>query len=111
DAALRTLAEAQVPAVPPSSIDVPLRVSLLPDLADGWSGRPGLALAWADRPGLVTGARRSTTTAPGPGRIVVETVVGEAGDGADGGATAARVVTELELAEEGVLRARHTVHN
>lgn len=113
DAALLALAEASVPAVPPSSIDVPLRVSLLPDLADGWSGRPGLELAWADRPRPVTDARRSTTTAPEPGRIVVESVMGGSSD--DGatrpGGSLARVVTEIELTDEGVLRARHTVHN
>ena len=44
---LAALAEAAVPAVPPSSIDVPLRVSILPTLADGWSGRPAVAVAGA----------------------------------------------------------------
>ncbi|WP_448003531.1 alpha-galactosidase [Agromyces bauzanensis] len=40
--ALAALAAASVPAVPSSSIDVPLRLSLVPTLGEGWSGRPGL---------------------------------------------------------------------
>ena len=40
---LAALATASVPPVGPSSIDVPLRLSLLPALAEGWSGRPALS--------------------------------------------------------------------
>ncbi|WP_448630081.1 hypothetical protein [Cellulomonas soli] len=41
---LAALAAVAAPAVPPSSIDVPLRLSLVPTLAEGWSGQPGLAV-------------------------------------------------------------------
>lgn len=37
------LANALVPAVSPSSIDAPLRLSLLPLASEGWTGTPGLA--------------------------------------------------------------------
>ena len=43
DAALAQLADAIVPAVSPSSIDAPLRLSLLPVESEGWSGLPGIA--------------------------------------------------------------------
>ncbi|MDH6237641.1 alpha-galactosidase [Cryobacterium sp. CG_9.6] len=39
---LSSLARASMPPVGPSSLDVPVRLSLLPTLAEGWSGRPGL---------------------------------------------------------------------
>ncbi len=44
---LAALADAVVPAVPPSSIDVPLRLTLLPALGDGWTGIPGLSVSGA----------------------------------------------------------------
>lgn len=39
---LVAVADATIPGVPPSSIDSPLRLSILPLLAEGWPGRPGL---------------------------------------------------------------------
>lgn len=39
------VAAASVPAVPPSSIDVPLILGLVPTWGDGWSGRPGLQVS------------------------------------------------------------------
>ena len=41
--ALESLGDALVPAVGPSSIDTPLRLSVLPHLAEGWSQRPGIS--------------------------------------------------------------------
>jgi alpha-galactosidase len=93
---LAALADASVPAVPPSSIDVPLRVPLLPSFADGWSERPGLdgffvppapfALTdWS----VETGDDWLSVSAGGP--------IG--------------VTTRLELSPEGVLRLRHTLVN
>ena len=41
---LETLCDASTPAVGPSSIDAPLRISLLPVLGDGWSGRPAMSM-------------------------------------------------------------------
>ena len=39
---LEALADALVPAIGPSSIDIPFRPSVLPLLGEGWSGRPAL---------------------------------------------------------------------
>ncbi|MFI5843246.1 alpha-galactosidase [Catenuloplanes sp. NPDC051500] len=95
-AALAALAGALVPAVPPSSIDVPLRFPLLPSLADGWSERPGLDGFLAGRaPFGFTGWSAEagddwiSITAAGP----------------------LTVTTRLELSPEGVLRLRHTLVN
>ncbi|GLW32571.1 alpha-galactosidase [Actinoplanes regularis] len=92
-------AESQVPAIPPSSIDVPLRLSLLPTAGEGWSGRPALAGHRAGRPAgtlRVAGLQASENT------ITVRT------ENADGGL---HVTTEIELSPEGVLRLRHHLAN
>jgi alpha-galactosidase len=101
DADLSGLADAAVPAVPPSSIDVPLRLSLLPTLSQGWSGRPGVSGSW-----------------PGEGAHAGDFTLVQARAGAQDAtfelaATDGRlaVTTEVELSPEGVLRARHTLHN
>ncbi|MEU4557186.1 alpha-galactosidase [Actinoplanes sp. NPDC023936] len=99
ETALVALADASVPAVPPSSIDVPLQWSLWPALADGWSGRQA-----------VEGHRQG---APAPAFRLVELhdqdpiarVRGESADGSLG------LTTELELSAEGVLRVRHRLVN
>ena len=39
------VAAASVPAIAPSSIDLPFRLGLVPTWGDGWSGRPGLQLS------------------------------------------------------------------
>ncbi|GAA1683462.1 alpha-galactosidase [Microbacterium lacus] len=39
------VAAASVPAVGPSSIDIPFRLSLVPTWGDGWSGRPALQVS------------------------------------------------------------------
>ncbi|WP_430645209.1 alpha-galactosidase [Agromyces sp. GXS1127] len=129
--ALIALAEASVPAVPPSSIDVPLRVGLVPTLGEGWSGRPGLE---ASRDAAVDGMKAAAALrAPHlrlvPGSLEVvggrsagngEVVGTSAGADVTGGAIAFEVVddeagvavsTRLELAPEGVLRARHRIAN
>jgi alpha-galactosidase len=46
---LIALADGLTPAIPPSSIDAPPRLSLLPTVFDGWSGRPGVGKAEAVR--------------------------------------------------------------
>src|SRR3954471_14594673 len=58
DAEAAALADASVPAVPPSSIDQPLRVSLVPGHAEGWSGRPAVAV---HRPGAPVDLRLVST--------------------------------------------------
>jgi alpha-galactosidase len=94
---LALLADAAVPAVPPSSLDQPVRLSLLPVLADGWTGRPGIS-------GIPGGLafRQSGVARPGPGLVRVE--ARSAGD-------RLTVVTDVELTPQGVLRLRHQVTN
>ncbi|MBD8022663.1 alpha-galactosidase [Microbacterium gallinarum] len=91
---LETLADAVVPAIAPSSIDVPLRLTLLPALGDGWTGRPGVALTDGRVPVRHRGTAREDDV------LVVETAVGDAA-----------VTTRLELTAQGVLLASHTIRN
>jgi len=90
------LADASVPAVPPSALDRPLRVSLAPGRADGWSGRPAVG---AHRPGESADLRLAAVEGDGLTFVARDTAVGVA------------VQTEAELTEQGVLRVRQTVCN
>lgn len=111
-AALRALADASIPAVPPSSIDTPLRVSLIPTLGEGWSGRPALAVwRW-------TGSR-ATVAAQAP-RLRQRPSTGDGAVGAGHRSIEYRladddagleVAVEMELTEQGVLLTRSTVRN
>ncbi len=101
DHELTALADSAVPAVGPSSIDEPLRLTILPAPTDGWSGAPALRGFWA-----ATGAGLSP--------LVLRTATG----GAHGihltctdAASTLVVETEIELSAEGVLRLRHTLRN
>ncbi|BDZ63274.1 alpha-galactosidase [Agromyces mangrovi Wang et al. 2018] len=116
--ALDALAAASVPAVPPSSIDTPLRLSLVPALGEGWSGRPGVQLSrdpgGADGPDAAS-ALRAPRFALVPGGIRVDQATDATGgtldvEVADDGAGVA-IATKLELTPEGVLRLRHRVTN
>jgi alpha-galactosidase len=78
------LAPATTPPLPRASFDVPVPLTLLPDRAAGWRGRPAPASF-----GLPT---------------IEDTSVTWHGAGAT-------VVTELELEPAGVLRLRHTLRN
>ncbi|WP_241992995.1 alpha-galactosidase [Cryobacterium frigoriphilum] len=105
---LHRLANSAVPAIPPSSIDQPLRLSLLPALGEGWTGRPGIT-------GFRSEAKRSGALRFTLGGIeFVESssqgIISVAFELLD---TAAAVVvtTELHLTAEGVLRLRHRVEN
>ncbi|GEP26590.1 alpha-galactosidase [Cryobacterium levicorallinum] len=111
-AMLTTLADASVPAIAPSSIDVPLRLTLLPTLAQGWSGRPGIS---GFRPGLgspaidlslvgVRAGERPAGRAALPGTQTLTLLLADA-------AAQISVRTDLELSVQGVLRLRHTVTN
>ncbi|WP_298867356.1 alpha-galactosidase [uncultured Microbacterium sp.] len=95
EAQLTALADAQTPAIGPSSLDVPLRLSLVPALADGWSGRPGVALAG----GIPASPRAVSTTRDGDAL----TIVVAWGD--------AIITTVIALSPEGVLTQRTTVRN
>ncbi len=112
-AMLHAAADASVPAISPSSIDVPLRLTLLPTLAEGWSGRPG-----------ISGFRPGQSGAAALDLRLVEVRVGgvpTAGHASSGTQTVAifltdaaaqmAVRTDLELSVEGVLRLRHTLTN
>ncbi len=94
EADLKLLADAAVPAVPPSSIDAPLRVSLLPVLGDGWTGHPPLSL-----PGVRGVPSHVRTTREG-GALVVESRWADAS-----------ISTRLELTAHGVLLVAQTVRN
>src|SRR5690625_2723845 len=52
-AGLDAVCEAAVDVVPQNAVDVPVRVGIIPQQADGWIGRPGLAGARADGSGWV----------------------------------------------------------
>ncbi|MEU4622142.1 alpha-galactosidase [Actinoplanes sp. NPDC023801] len=81
-----------VPAVPPSSIDVPLRLSLLPSLAEGWTGRPAME-----------GGHFRTAEAQLQDQTI--SVRATSTDGTQ------EVCTELGMSEQGVLRLRHRLTN
>jgi alpha-galactosidase len=103
---LAALAVASVPPVGPSSLDVPVRLSLLPALAGGWSGRPALG-------GFRAGSSNGAGTLDAALTLVAvqergaNTLTVELAD-ARAGVT---VTTDLELTEHGVLRLRHTLGN
>ncbi|MGR2753348.1 alpha-galactosidase [Agromyces arachidis] len=123
--ALEAVAAVSVPAVPPSSIDAPLRLSLVPTLGEGWSGRPGLE-AFRDPAGADGPAAARALQAPRlglvPGSVSATGATGAAGGAADGAggsldfeladeAAAVSIATRLELTPEGVLRVRHRIAN
>jgi alpha-galactosidase len=99
---LAALADAVVPAIPPSSIDVPLRVSLVPTLAEGWSGRPG-----------VSGFRRGSGSGDLALRLaeVRTTAANTLSITVTDAAASVSVCTDVDLTVEGVLRVRHTLTN
>ncbi|MGO4784523.1 alpha-galactosidase [Cryobacterium sp. W22_MBD10_FK3] len=99
---LAALAAANVPPVGPSSVDVPLRLSLLPTLADGWSGRPGLGGFRAGAGPLDLALGLVAVHERGTNQLTIES--------ADAAASVS-VATELELTVQGVLRLRHTLTN
>ncbi|WP_353828065.1 alpha-galactosidase [Agromyces sp. SYSU T0242] len=116
--ALDALAAASAPAVPPSSIDVPLRLSLLPTFGDGWSGRPGLqAFRAPDDDAEAARALRAPRFVLQQGSGLVETSSASHALGGrlefelEDAAAGATVTTTLELTPQGVLRVRHRVAN
>ncbi|MCW3493297.1 alpha-galactosidase [Microbacterium sp. SSM24] len=88
------LADATVPAVAPSSIDAPLRLTLLPALADGWSGLPAVSVE-----GTRAAPRQLGTVRDGD-VIVTECAWADA-----------VITTRLELTPQGVLLAAQAVRN
>lgn len=102
DTELAALADAVVPAVPPSSIDAPLRLSVLPTRAQGWVGRPSVAGAWSDGEPGPSELHLTDVRATGPRELSL-VVVDAAGR--------LSLTSELTLAAQGVLRVRHTLEN
>ncbi len=97
---LRALADAVIPAVTPSSIDRPLRIGVVPTLADGWSGSPGLDAHPAPAPARHVTTMDAGTDAAGGG--VVDTVVV---------AGAHEVRLRFALSPQGVLEVDQRVRN
>ena len=98
-AALEQLADSQIPAVGPSSIDSPLRQSILPVMADGWSGRPGIA------------GHHEGATSRQPAFTLAGAEIVEAGLRITLTAASLEVVIDIELTPHGVLRQRLTLTN
>ncbi|KGJ74669.1 alpha-galactosidase [Cryobacterium roopkundense] len=99
---LGTLAASSMPPVGPSSLDVPVRLSLLPTAAEGWSGRPGVG-------GFRTGVGQNDLSfelmcvrESGENTLAIELVDRNA---------AVSILIDLELSREGVLRLRNTLTN
>ena len=107
------LCEATVPPVPQNLVDVPVRVGLLPQVSDGWLGRPGLAGSRPDgsgwTPRLITRGLRVDGTPladahaeTGAARVEIDLEDPEEG---------LAVLLELELLPTGLLRLRARLTN
>jgi alpha-galactosidase len=105
-AELAALAAASVPPVGPSSLDVPLRLSLLPALAEGWSGRPALG-GFRTGGGAGPGTLDPALTLVAVHEPAANTLAIELADAC----ASVTVTTDLELTGQGVLRVRHTLVN
>ncbi len=99
---LAMLADSAVPAIPPSSVDIPLRLSLIPTLREGWSGRPGIT---GFRSGEGAAALNLRLVDVQAGEVLALTILlKDASAGLD-------LRTDVELTVQGVLRLRHTLTN
>ncbi|QAV70348.1 alpha-galactosidase [Salinibacterium sp. UTAS2018] len=122
---LAALADSRERALGPSSIDEPFRLSIVPLLAEGWSGLPGLE-GRHDQPagaGVAAGGasggrvrrpalRTESIDHPEPGvvRITLVDAAGVTPDDADA-AVALRLTITFELTAAGVLRSRSQLTN
>lgn len=104
---LHVLADAVVPGIPPSSIDIPLRLSILPSPAEGWSGRPAATGFRADvaANSRANGALDLRLVSVDSDRANTVTIV------TTDAMASVTVTTELELSVEGVFRLRHILDN
>lgn len=98
--ALTSLADAVIPAVSPSSIDVPLRAGILPLESAGWAGRPGLA-----------GSRGDQTLSPSFILTDIHATEHSIDLRLEDGTTGLTVTTSIRLGDTGVLEIQHTVSN
>jgi alpha-galactosidase len=106
--AIRT---ARIPVVGSNTIDVPLRVAVLPELHAGWLGRPGISgsragRSWSPRFSTTSvrldGAEVSGVVQTGAGRLEVAAVDPEAG---------LELLLAIELLPSGLLRSRASITN
>src|SRR5699024_7434931 len=110
---LDALCTAAVDAVPPNAVDVPVRVGIIPQQADGWIGRPGLTgtrpdgSGWAPR--LIT--ESITLNALPVTAAHVETGAGHLRFDLADDELGLSVALEVELLETGLLRTRAAVTN
>ena len=107
---LTALADALVPAVGPSSIDTPLRQSILPVIADGWSGRPGISGHFVAAATGHAHVFRLGSVEKSAGGLTLQLDAMPVDDGVARMATLV-VTVELELTDSGVLRQRLRVKN
>ena len=107
------LCEATVPPVPQNLVDVPVRVGLLPQVSDGWLGRPGLAGSRPDgsgwTPRLITRGLRIDGTPPAD--VHAETGAAQVEIDLEDPDEGLAVLLELELLPTGLLRLRARLTN
>jgi alpha-galactosidase len=107
---LAVVADSAIPAVGPSSVDVPMKPSVVPLLADGWNGQPGLDgfhLRGSSNP-----ARRPALHCLAIDAVAENAVAVHLLDDADlPGTDALSLTLHIELTREGLLRVRHTLTN
>ena len=107
------LCEATVPPVPQNLVDVPVRVGLLPQVSDGWLGRPGLAGSRPDgsgwTPRLITRGLRIDGTPPADAHA--ETGAAQVEIDLEDPEEGLAVLLELELLPTGLLRLRARLTN
>lgn len=103
---LVALATATETAGGPSAVDHPLRISIVPTLAEGWSGQPGIAGFHLGG----TGVRRPNLRLDAVEAINDSALRVHLVDDADGHPVLALTI-DLELAPQGVLRQRIALRN
>jgi alpha-galactosidase len=111
DAQVDAIRTARIPVVGSNTIDVPLRVAVLPELHAGWLGRPGISgsragRSWSPRfrttSVRVDGAEVSGFVQADAGRLEVAAVDPEAG---------LELLLTIELLPSGLLRSRASITN
>ncbi|QYH35235.1 alpha-galactosidase [Salinibacterium sp. M195] len=114
---LAELADSRERAIGPSSIDEPFRLSIVPLLAEGWSGLPGLE-GRHDRRADSSGGRvrrpalqTESIEHPQPGRVSITLIDADADADADADSAALRLTIDFELTAAGVLRSRSRITN
>ncbi|TQO20300.1 alpha-galactosidase [Rhodoglobus vestalii] len=118
---LSDLVRSRERAIGPSSIDEPLRLGIVPLLAEGWTGIPGLEGRHDTEGGRVRRPmlRTESIDRPAPNRVVVTLVdvttsssVSQSDDATSStDVVTLRLVVEFELSPSGVLRSRSRITN